>query len=34
MNKDELKSFVNKMFAKKGHPPITNFALDFSDGGK
>lgn len=32
MNKDELKGFVNKILAKKGHPPVTKFASEFADG--
>lgn len=34
MNKDELKGFVNNIFRKAGHPPVTNFAKEFSDGIK
>ena len=32
MDKDELRKFVNKIFAKKGHPPVKKFAAEFSDG--
>lgn len=32
MNKEELKTFVNRLFAKKGLAPIKNFAKEFSDG--
>ena len=32
MDKDELKKFVNKIFQKKGHPPIKSFAKEFADG--
>lgn len=34
MDKDELKRFVNKVFAKKGYPPIKKFASEFADGIK
>ena len=34
MEKEELKKFVNKMFAKKGQPPVTKFATEFADGSK
>jgi len=32
MDKDQLKAFVNKILAKKGYPPVTKFANEFSDG--
>jgi len=32
MDQAELKKFVNKIFAKKGYPPVKNFAAEFSDG--
>lgn len=32
MDKDELRKFVNKIFAKKGYPPVKKFATEFSDG--
>ena len=32
MNKEELKGFVNKLFIKKGLPPIKNFGREFADG--
>ena len=32
MNKEELKGFVNKLLAKKGLPPVKNFAKEFADG--
>jgi hypothetical protein len=32
MDKSELKSFVNKILAKKGFPPVQNFASEFADG--
>ena len=34
MDKEELKKFVNKIFKKKGHPKVTNFAKEFSNGSK
>ena len=30
--KDELKKFVNKCFAKKGYPPVSKFGQEFADG--
>lgn len=32
MDKDELRKFVNKIFAKKGLPPVKKFASEFADG--
>lgn len=32
MNKEELKSFVNKILQKKGHPTVNQFAKEFADG--
>lgn len=32
MNKDEIGKFVNKIFTKKGYPPVKKFASEFSDG--
>ena len=32
MDKSEVKSFVNRIFAKKGYPPVQNFGRDFADG--
>ena len=32
MDKSELKSFVNKILAKRGFPPVKNFASEFADG--
>ena len=34
MNNEELKKFVNKIFQKKGYPPVKNFGKEFSDGSK
>ena len=34
MEDKQLKSFVNKIFAMKGMPKVTNFAAEFADGGK
>lgn len=31
-NNEELLRFVNKIFAKRGVPPVKNFAKDFADG--
>ncbi len=30
----DIKKFVNGIFAKKGFPPVKNFADEFSDGSK
>ena len=30
----DIKKFVNGIFAKKGQPPVKNFADEFSDGSK
>ena len=32
MDKEELRKFVNKIFAKKGYPPVRKFAPEFADG--
>jgi hypothetical protein len=32
MDKSELKKFVNQILAKKGFPPVNNFAAEFADG--
>ena len=32
MDKEELKKFVNKIFVKKGYPPVKKFASEFADG--
>ena len=32
MDKEELRKFVNKIFAKKGYPPVKKFASEFADG--
>ncbi len=32
MEDKEVKSLVNKIFAMKGLPKVTNFAQEFSDG--
>ena len=34
MEKEDLKKFVNGIFAKRGHPPVKKFASEFSDGSK
>ena len=34
MDKKELKAFVNKILAKKGHAPIVKFAKECADGSK
>lgn len=34
MDKEDLRKFVNKIFAKKGHPPVKKFASEFADGSK
>ena len=34
MDKKELKKFVNKILAKKGHAPVREFAKEFADGSK
>lgn len=34
MDKDELRKFVNKIFAKKGYPPVKHFGKEFADGSK
>ena len=34
MEDTQVKSLVNKIYAKKGLPKVTNFAQEFSDGGK
>lgn len=30
----DIKKFVNEIFAKKGIPPVKNFAAEFADGSK
>ena len=32
MDKEELRKFVNRIFAKKGYPPVRKFAPEFADG--
>ena len=32
MDKETLRKFVNKIFAKKGQPPVKKFATEFADG--
>ena len=32
MDKAEVKGFVNRIFAKKGYPPVQKFAVEFCDG--
>ena len=32
MDTQELKKFVNKIFQKKGYPPVKSFAKEFADG--
>ena len=34
MEDKEVKQLVNKIFQMKGLPKVTNFAQEFSDGGK
>ena len=34
MEDTQVKKLVNKIFAMKGLPKVTNFAQEFSDGGK
>ena len=34
MEDKEVKQLVNKIFHMKGLPKVTNFAQEFSDGGK
>ena len=34
MEDTEVKKLVNRIFAMKGMPKVTNFASEFSDGGK
>ena len=34
MEDKAVKSLVNKIFTMKGMPKVTNFAAEFSDGGK
>ena len=34
MEDKEVKKLVNKIFAMKGMPKVTNFAQEFSDGCK
>ena len=34
MEDTEVKKLVNKIFAMKGLPKVTNFAQEFSNGGK
>lgn len=34
MDKKELKQFVNQILAKKGIPPVKEFAKEFADGSK
>lgn len=30
----DVKKFVNEIFARKGIPPVKNFAKEFADGSK
>ena len=30
----DIKKFVNEIFARKGLPPVKNFAAEFADGSK
>ena len=32
MDKDELKKFVNRIFKKRGYPPVQKFGAEFADG--
>ena len=32
MDEDYLRKFVNKIFAKRGYPPVKKFAPEFADG--
>lgn len=32
MDKEELRKFVNKIFAQRGQAPVKKFAKEFSDG--
>ena len=32
MDKEDLRKFVNKIFARKGHPPVKKFGPEFADG--
>ena len=32
MDKQELRKFVNKIFAKKGYAPVKKFGAEFADG--
>ena len=34
MDKEDLRKFVNKIFTKKGYPPVKKFAAEFADGSK
>lgn len=34
MDKEDLRKFVNKIFTKKGYPPVRKFAAEFADGSK
>ena len=34
MDKEDLRKFVNKIFTKKGYPPVKKFASEFADGSK
>ena len=34
MEDTQVKKLVNKIFAMKGMPKVTNFAAEFADGGK
>ncbi len=34
MEKEDLKKFVNGIFAKRGHPPCKKFGAEFADGSK
>ena len=34
MEDTQVKNLVNKIFAMKNMPKVTNFAQEFSDGGK
>ena len=32
MDEEDLRKFVNKIFAKRGQPPVKKFAPEFADG--
>ena len=34
MDNEQLKKFVNKIFTKKGYPPVKNFGKEFADGSR